>query len=44
MYPEAVTSFLRESAEHGLAGADLDAELCDTPVPFYRLEDRFGSK
>src|SRR5919106_2270970 len=41
MYPEAVTAFLKESAEHGLDGADLDAVLWDTPVRFYRLEDRF---
>jgi uncharacterized protein len=43
LYPEAVASFLHESAEHGLAGPDLDAVLWDTPVRFYRLEDRFGS-
>jgi predicted TIM-barrel fold metal-dependent hydrolase len=43
LYPEAVTSFFQESAEHGLAGDDLDAVLWDTPVRFYRLEDRFGS-
>lgn len=42
LYPEAVTSFLKESAEHGLAGADLDAVLWDTPVRFYGLEQRFG--
>jgi uncharacterized protein len=43
LYPEAVASFLHESADHGLAGADLDAVLWDTPVRFYRLEDRFRS-
>jgi predicted TIM-barrel fold metal-dependent hydrolase len=42
LYPEAVTSFLKESAEHGLDGADLEAVLWDTPVRFYRLEGRFG--
>jgi predicted TIM-barrel fold metal-dependent hydrolase len=41
MYPDAVTSFLKESAEHGLDGDDLDAVLWDTPVRFYRLEERF---
>jgi hypothetical protein len=35
-------SFLNESAEHGLDGAELDAVLWDTPVGFYRLEDRFN--
>jgi predicted TIM-barrel fold metal-dependent hydrolase len=43
MYPDAVASFFEESAEHGLGGADLDAVLWDTPVRFYRLEERFGS-
>jgi predicted TIM-barrel fold metal-dependent hydrolase len=43
LYPEAVTSFFKESAEHGLDGADLDAVLWDTPVRFYRLEDRFDT-
>jgi predicted TIM-barrel fold metal-dependent hydrolase len=43
-YPEAVASFLKESAEHGLGGAQLDAVLWDTPVRFYRLEDRFDAK
>jgi uncharacterized protein len=42
MYPDAVTSFLQESAEHGLEGAELDAVLWDTPVRFYRLADRFS--
>lgn len=42
LYPEAVTSFLKESAEHGLGGADLDTVLWDTPVRFYGLEQRFG--
>ena len=42
MYPEAVTSFLSESAEHGLADGSLDAVLWDTPLRFYRLEDRFS--
>jgi uncharacterized protein len=42
MYPDAVTSFLKESAEHGLDGDDLDAVLWDTPVRFYRLEERFS--
>ncbi|MGQ0805095.1 MAG: amidohydrolase family protein [Actinomycetota bacterium] len=41
LYPEAVTSFLKESAEHGLGGADLDTVLWDTPVRFYGLEQRF---
>ena len=41
LYPEAVTSFLKESAEHGLGGADLDTVLWDTPVRFYGLEERF---
>jgi uncharacterized protein len=43
MYPEAVTSFLKESAEHGLADGDLDAVLGDTPLRFYRLENRFST-
>jgi len=42
LYPEAVNSFLKESSEHGLGGDDLDAVLWDTPVRFYRLEDRFS--
>jgi predicted TIM-barrel fold metal-dependent hydrolase len=42
LYPEAVTSFLKESAEHGLDGAGLDAVLWDTPVRFYGLEQRVG--
>jgi uncharacterized protein len=42
LYPEAVASFLKESAEHGLDGADLDAVLWDTPVRFYGLDQRFG--
>ncbi len=41
LYPEAVASFLKESAEHGLDGADLDAVLWDTPMRFYGLEGRF---
>jgi predicted TIM-barrel fold metal-dependent hydrolase len=41
LYPEAVTSFLKESAEHGLAEPDLGALLWDTPVRFYGLEPRF---
>jgi predicted TIM-barrel fold metal-dependent hydrolase len=44
LYPEAVRSFLRESEEHGLAGADLDAVLWDTPMRFYGLEERFASR
>jgi predicted TIM-barrel fold metal-dependent hydrolase len=43
LYPEAVTSFFKESAEHGLDGGDLDAVLWDTPVRFYRLGDRFDT-
>jgi predicted TIM-barrel fold metal-dependent hydrolase len=43
LYPEAVSSFLKESSEHGLEGTNLDAVLWDTPVRFYRLENRFGS-
>lgn len=42
LYPEAVTSFLKESAEHGLGGADLDTLLWDTPVRFYGLEQQFA--
>jgi predicted TIM-barrel fold metal-dependent hydrolase len=42
LYPDAVTSFLKESDEHGLVGADLDAVLWETPVRFYRLGDRFA--
>ncbi len=42
LYPDAVSSFLKESAEHGLEGGALEAVLWDTPVRFYRLEDRFG--
>ncbi len=41
LYPEAVSSFLKESAEHGLEDGALEAVLWDTPVRFYRLEDRF---
>jgi len=43
MYPDAVTSFLKESAEHGLVDGELDAVLWDTPLRFYRLEDRFST-
>jgi uncharacterized protein len=42
LYPEAVSSFLKESAEHGLEDGALEAVLWDTPVRFYRLEDRFS--
>jgi predicted TIM-barrel fold metal-dependent hydrolase len=42
LYPDAVSSFLKESAEHGLDGAELDAVLWDTPIRFYRLEERFS--
>jgi len=42
LYPDAVSSFLKEAAEHGLDGDDLEAVLWDTPVRFYRLEDRFS--
>lgn len=42
LYPDAVDSFLKESAEHGLDGAELDAVLWDTPLGFYRLKDRFN--
>jgi predicted TIM-barrel fold metal-dependent hydrolase len=42
MYPDAVSAFLKESDEHGLAGADLDAVLWDTPLRFYRLENCFS--
>ncbi len=35
LYPEAVTSFLRESAEHGLTEADAATVLWDTPVRVY---------
>jgi uncharacterized protein len=44
LYPDAVTSFLEESAEHALAGTDLDEVLWDAPVRFYRLEQRFAPK
>jgi predicted TIM-barrel fold metal-dependent hydrolase len=44
LYPEAVTSFLKESAEHGLDGDDLSAVLWDTPIRFYALEERFGGR
>ena len=43
LYPEAAASFLKEAAEHGLAGADLAAVLWDTPLRFYGLEERFGA-
>lgn len=39
LYPEAVTSFLAESAEHGLAGADLETVLWETPVRCYSWTD-----
>lgn len=42
LYPDAVRAFLKESDEHGLGGPDLDAVLWDTPLRFYRLEDRFS--
>jgi uncharacterized protein len=38
-FPEALTSFLGESAEHGLAGADLATVLWDTPVHAYGWSD-----
>jgi uncharacterized protein len=43
LYPAAVMSFFKESAEHGLDGGDLEAVLWDTPLRFYRLEDRFNT-
>jgi predicted TIM-barrel fold metal-dependent hydrolase len=39
LYPEAVTSFLGESAEHGLGGDDLTTVLWDTPVSAYGWSD-----
>ena len=39
LYPEAVTSFLHESAEHGLAGDDLATVLWETPVRAYGWSD-----
>jgi predicted TIM-barrel fold metal-dependent hydrolase len=35
LYPEAVTTFLGESIEHGLAGEDLATVLWETPVRVY---------
>lgn len=43
LYPEAVGSFLEESAEHGLDDDDLDVVLWDTPARFYGLEARFAA-
>ena len=37
LFPDAVSSFLGEAAEHGLAGDDLSAVLWDTAVRFYGL-------
>jgi predicted TIM-barrel fold metal-dependent hydrolase len=39
LYPNAVTSFLHESEEHGLAGDDLATVLWDTPRRAYRWAD-----
>jgi predicted TIM-barrel fold metal-dependent hydrolase len=39
LYPNAVTSFLAESAEHGLGGDDLATVLWETPVRCYRWAD-----
>jgi predicted TIM-barrel fold metal-dependent hydrolase len=41
LYPNALSTFLEEAAEAGLAGADLESVLWDTPVRFYGLERRF---
>jgi predicted TIM-barrel fold metal-dependent hydrolase len=41
VYPEAVSTFLAESAEHGLAGDDLAAVLWSSPLQHYGLADRF---
>jgi len=38
-YPEAVTSFLHESAEHGLRTDDLATVLWETPVTAYGWSD-----
>lgn len=35
LYPDAVISFLRESAEHGLSSEDLETVLWDTPLNVY---------
>ena len=39
LYPEAVTAFLHESDEHGLAGDDLAAVLWETPRSWYGWAD-----
>jgi predicted TIM-barrel fold metal-dependent hydrolase len=39
-YPDAVDEFLEKTAE--VPDADLRAVLWDTPVRFYKLEDRFA--
>jgi predicted TIM-barrel fold metal-dependent hydrolase len=38
LYPNAVTSFFAESAEHGLEGGDLATVLWETPVRCYRWD------
>ncbi|MCU1460083.1 MAG: putative TIM-barrel fold metal-dependent hydrolase [Acidimicrobiales bacterium] len=44
LFPNAVDAFLKESHEHGLTGADLDAVLWSTPARFYRLDPRFSRR
>jgi predicted TIM-barrel fold metal-dependent hydrolase len=39
LYPEAVTTFLSEAAEHGLGGDALAAVLWDTPVRCYSWDN-----
>jgi predicted TIM-barrel fold metal-dependent hydrolase len=41
-YPEALAAFCEHASEQGIGAADLRALLWDTPVSFYRLEERFA--
>jgi uncharacterized protein len=41
-YPGALTEFVRKTEEQGVAPTALEQILWDTPIRFYRLEQRFG--
>jgi len=42
VYPGAAVAFVAEASAHGVAAADIDAILWDTPLRFYGLADRFS--
>lgn len=42
-YPGALAEFAGKATEQGISEADLELILWDTPLHFYRLENRFGT-